>query len=279
MKAGGPRVPSSFDAAFALTPSHILAISGGELFESTDAGRTWRRKNLISDEKGDVLAIGGYEGDSWTVLGGERSIPISRQEFSSLPNYAQDGSSSAQCPRIMVPDILTSRNAGVTWQTVALPKAIGPIDEVAVSGSFAVALGPYVVLISKDSGQVWSAILQKAIEEDEDSFPVDAAIFGDRLWISFKNGDLIGGSITKLDFLRISKSSSALGPLTFVSSRQGFALENDDLVETADGGAIWVPLTHSKDVRALSGTQSGVFGIAGVQLFQVELVAQPVAPK
>jgi hypothetical protein len=173
---------------------------------------------------------------------------------------------------MMVPAILISRKSDDNWRSIALPKAIGPIDRIVVSGNFAAALGPYVVFVSTNSGESWSALSYGAVDnEEEDVYPVSAAIFGERIWVSFKNGSLFGGSVRKQELLSISKSSSPLGPLTFVSPCAGLALRADDVVKSEDGGVTWISVTHSKNVRALSGTTLGAFGIARDQLFRIEI--------
>ena len=133
------------------------------------------------------------------------------------------------------------------------------------------ALGPYVVFSSTDSGKSWSALRLEPWMEKEEAYPVAATISGNRWWVSLKNGTLLSGTPGKQELSQVAQSTGPLEGLIFLNRCVGFALREDDLVKTTDGGHTWMPLTHSRNVKALYVTQSRAFVATHDQILQVEV--------
>lgn len=263
--------PGSFEALWIKDRGHILATSGKTVLESINDGRNWVKKFRTSDVKRDFLAISGDEESSWVLIGGAQSVPVPPGQLGTLPKYANDVSSTSRAPRMLVPAIMISRDHGDTWRSAHLPASVGTIDTIVVSGRIAMALGPYVVFSSTDSGKSWSALRLEPWMEKEEAYPVAATISGNRWWVSLKNGTLLSGTPGKQELSQVAQSTGPLEGLIFLNRCVGFALREDDLVKTTDGGHTWMPLTHSRNVKALYVTQSRAFVATHDQILQVEV--------
>jgi hypothetical protein len=260
-------------SAWPATPSHIYTISNGKAYKTTNTGKSWKIVNLGSNAGSNFYTIAGDIKSKLIILGGSRSVPIRKEELYKIPKYAQDVGSSEKEPKMFIPSILFSTNAGEDWQVPVLPKTeIGPIDNFMVSYNYIIAYGPYVILLSKDSGKSWSKIslLDSLPEDEEDTYPIGAGIFREKIWISLKNGNLYSGSIRDQKMSHISKSISPLESLVFINPCFGFA-RNGDLMKTEDSGATWVPIIKSKRIRALYDTQSGIYGVDYDHIFKVNV--------
>jgi photosystem II stability/assembly factor-like uncharacterized protein len=270
-KATGNVGPASFQTAWPKDIADILMLSEGFVYETDDSGRTWSRRTALPGSTADFLAIAGEDSGTWVTIVGSLSTPISRKELSELPKYADDVSSTQQSPRMLVPAIITSHDHGNTWQVVDLPKAIGPLDSIAISGNSALALGPYAVLISSDKGMTWSAAETGAWDREEEAYPLSATIFGNRMWVSLKNGTLLSGETSKRRLSLVSKSHNPLIELEFTSPCTGFAIQDDHLITTGDGGVTWRRLTSLQGVVAYYATQARVFAATGHAIEEIDL--------
>jgi photosystem II stability/assembly factor-like uncharacterized protein len=262
------RKPTSFESAWTRNGTDILVVEGGSVFQSTDRGRNWSKNGVNTTSTGNFSSIAGNEAGTWWAAVGQQSLLVSQKTLKSLPKYANDTASTSQSPRMLIPALIVSENDGKSWRHAKLPKEFGPLDRVTVSGEYAVALGPYAVFTSTDRGKSWSAPKWESSEREEE-YPLSAAIFGNRFWVSLKNGTLLTGELLTDKPSVLSKSSGALDGLTFTNLCVGFALMEDDVVETKDGGVTWVQVTHSKNVTAFSVTQSMVFIATHDQVLQV----------
>lgn len=261
--------PASFEMAWLEGPAHAFAIADNFVFETTDAGRVWTKTGLIGHPAGEFLAIAGDRGAGWMIAAGSRSVPQSRESAISLPKYAEDRSSSSRFPRMLVPEIVTSGDGGRTWKPALLPKAIGPLDKIIVSGSSAIALGPYLVVATTDGGKSWH-LMEESNQAEEEAYPISAAILGNQAWVSLKNGSLLTGEIGKRELTLVSKSSSALDALIFMDPCRGFTIMNDKLARTEDGGVTWQQLTHSGGVEAIGATRSTIIAATHDQILNIE---------
>ena len=228
-------------------------------------------KKCGSEFYGSFSTITGDDAGTWLLIAGEQSIPVPRKSRNSIPKYADDVTSHA--PRMLVPSIATSNDHGNTWQRARLPGEIGPLEQLVVSGSSAVAIGPYAVLTTEDKGRSWFDPKENGIEETtEEAYPLSAAIFGKRVWLSLKNGTVLTGEIAKHELTPVKKSSEPLGDLAFIDSCVGFALgENDDLETTADAGATWREVTNSERVIAFSTSKSGILAATHDHILQISM--------
>jgi len=263
------RGPSSFEAVWPRNKTDIFALAGGSVFESTNQGRDWKRKGAIPGSIGSFRAMAGDDEEKWLVSAGQRSVPTSQKNLSSLPKYANDVASTSQAPRMFIPAISIAEDDGQIWQSAPLPKEIGALDRVVVSGSFAIAIGPYTVLTTTNKGRSWLAPKEIGVGDEEEAYPLSAAIFGKRLWVSLKNGTLLTGDISKQELAVVSKSAVPLEDLRFTDSCRGFALRENNLATTADGGITWREVTHSKDVLAMSVSRSGIFAATHDQVLRI----------
>jgi photosystem II stability/assembly factor-like uncharacterized protein len=269
-EASNDHGPASFDTAWARSVADVFVVNGSSIYETKNSGRTWSEKKPNPRSSGDFLAIAGNETGASLALAGSRSVPISSTKLSSLPKYANDVSSTSQSPRMLIPAIMMSHDLGKTWGLVSLPAGLGPLDSIAVSGDFAVSLGPYAIFTSSDGGVSWSAP-DVSPSDGEEAYPLAAAIFGNHFWVSLKNGTLLTGSVSKRGVLAISKSSTPLSGLEFTSSCVGFALRADQLVTTEDGGATWQQVTTPGNVVALSATKSRVIIATHDQILEIDV--------
>jgi photosystem II stability/assembly factor-like uncharacterized protein len=252
------RGPSSFETVWLRSKTDIFAQADGALFESANQGRGWTKKGTIPSSTGSFLAIAGDEAESWLVGIGQRSVPTSGKRLSMLPKYADDVTSTPQAPRMLVPAITVTHDDGLSWKSARLPEEIGPLDRVVVSGRFAIAVGPYAILTTTNKGESWIAPKEVGLGDKEETYPVSAAIFGRRLWVSLKNGTLMRGDIFKQELTAASTSATPLESLAFTDSCTGFALRNEELVTTEDSGTTWRDVTHSKDIVAFTVSQKGI---------------------
>lgn len=263
--------PRSFEAIWLRTYANIFALSDGSVFCSSNQGREWTRKSALSTSAGIFEALRGDDGGTWTVSVGHRSVPIPTNSLASIPKYANDIGSTSELPRKLVPALVISDRAG-TWKSVSWTAGLGPLDRVVVNGSLAVALGPYIVLATADKGSSWFAPKESGISQgEEEAYPLSAAISQNQIWVSLKNGVILTGDISKREITFLAKSKGPLDDLTFVDSCVGYALRDNELVLTPDGGRSWQDLTHSKAVMAFSISQSAIIAVTHDQVLQVAL--------
>lgn len=262
--------PGPIDGAWVASTSDLYAISGGQVFESTDLGKTWNVRHLATQSKAEYIAVAGNDKGTWVLSGGDTAIPIAHRDISTVPKYAQDVSSSAQAPRVLVPLIASMADHKDIWTVTSSPKEVGPIDQIAVNEDSALAIGPYVALVTNNRGSTWSSLLADVFDKEEDAYPIGGTIAGDRFWISLKNGDLLVGNTRRTDLIQLWRSKLPLTSLVFVSPCVGVGLNYHRLVETTDGGRTWEPLAEPTSVTALSRSGKILFGVAQDRIFRLD---------
>jgi photosystem II stability/assembly factor-like uncharacterized protein len=243
--------PKSFQEVWIRNDRGIYALVDGSVLESSSQGREWKETGKIARTIGNFTGINGDNDESWMVSVGQRSVRIPKESLSSLPKYANDVASTSKDPRMLIPAIAISDENGKVWRPARVPKEIGPLYQVIVSGVSAVALGPYAILTTNDKGQSWSSPKLVGLENREESYPVSATIVGQQVWISLKNGVLLMGDISKHELFILSNSVGPLEDLRFADSCAGFALRAGNVVGTTDGGTTWSELAHSGNAVAL----------------------------
>lgn len=261
----------SFGNAWVRNTADVFLVANSTVYETSDQGRSWTAVSKLRQMEGDFLAVAGDESGSWLATVGSHSLAISNKELSSLPKYADDDNSTSRSPRMLVPAVITSHNQGKTWQSAHLLNALGPLNRIVVNGNNAVALGPYAIFISSDKGASWSRIKNGVWNVREESYPVSAAIFGNRVWVSLKNGILLTG-LTSNDYLSlVSNSSGQKEGLTFTRDCIGFAINEGQLISTRDGGVTWREVANADNVVALSAMESAVFAATHEQILEVQV--------
>jgi hypothetical protein len=265
--------------AWPTSSNRLIILSGGSLFESSELGTVWKPLDTGLKKKVINLAIAGDRIRGQVVLVGMRSVSITQTQLAELPRYAQDSSTTS--PSMVVPAISISSNNGRTWQSIQLPKAIGYLDGVKVSGLYEVAWGPYAVYASIDGGQSWRLMTMDVPYDEDDAYPISAAIAGKKLQISLKNGRVLTGSLAGNKLSTVAHLSHALGQLTFIDSCTGFGVssaddpkadrEEDILMKTEDGGATWNDVFQTKRIVALSVDNSDLNGASLDRVFRIHV--------
>ena len=268
-------VPQSISDAWLASSNRLFILSGGALFENSDRGSAWKPVDV--GQKGiRYLAIAGGRTGKQLVLVGERSVAITRARLAELPKYAQDSSTSS--PSMVVPAISISNDEGASWRTVQLPEAIGYLDGVEMAGAYGVAWGPYAVYASTDGGLSWKLMNMDVPDEEEEAYPVSAAIASERLRVSLKNGRILAGSIAGRVLSTIARSPAPLDHLTFINQCTGYGItsektantgQEDVLVKTEDGGVTWNSVLHSERIVALSLGTVDLYGATSDHAFRV----------
>ena len=263
--------PTSFSGAWLEGPAHVSTISDeGVVFESADAGRVWNRLGSIARPSGEFLAVAGDRTANRLVAVGSRSVPRSRAYADGVPKYAEDVSSVL---RMLIPAIVTSKDAGKTWQSALLPSAIGNLDTIIVTGNSAIALGPYSVEATTDGGESWHLMRQSRGQSEEEGYPTSAAIWGDQVWVGLKNGFLLKGQIRGRTLGVVSKASFPWGNLIFRDPCEGYAIIGDDISRTADGGVTWQTLTHSGDIEVMAESSAGIFAVTHDHIVSIDVAS------
>ena len=275
-KLGIDEEPSEIDGAWLDSASLLYVVSGGALFMSPNLGSSWKQMNTERRDA-NYLMIAGDRDHGLIVLVGGRSISIPHKQWLTLPKYAVDNS-TASPDRMVIPAISISNDQGRTWRSVELPKAIGHLDGVRMTGDYGVAWGPYAVYASTDAGVSWKIMRMDVPHQEEEAYPVSAAIAGKEIRVSLKNGRILGGQIDGHVLSPLAQLSESVGALSFVDSCVGYGIAaeeapttegGDVLMRTEDGGAKWVPVLHSKRIVTLSVSESDLYGAIVDHLFRI----------
>jgi photosystem II stability/assembly factor-like uncharacterized protein len=278
VKAKKSEVPGTISDAWLGSSNRLFLLSGGTLFESSDLGPTWKPMDTVQDRV-SYLAITGDRTRKRVVLVGEKSVSITRTQLAELPKYAQDSSSSS--PSMVVPAISISSDEGRTWRSIQLPKAVGYLDGVKISGAYGVAWGPHAVYASTDGGISWKLMNMDVPGDEEEAYPVSAAITAEKFRISLKNGRILAGSITGHNLSTIAQLHAPLGHLIFFDQCTGFGVTSegglntgreDALVKTEDGGITWNQVLNSKKIVALSSGASDLYGATADRVFRIAVI-------
>lgn len=226
------------------------------------------------------MAINGDSNAGIIITVGGESVPVTKERFADLPRYAQG--SDADSPYVRVtPIISVSSDKARTWHYSTFKSAMGYLDGVIISGTNAIAWGPYEILASSDLGFSWHKVTTDIPNEEEDAYPVSASIVGNNVYVSTKSGRLLKGSVVSGSLLTASRIPSPLTSLIFVDERIGFGVlpsdqpkerrEQSQLMRTEDGGITWDPILKTRRIVALSTSRDSLCGASYDRLFCTDL--------
>ncbi len=222
------------------TPHVGYVVAEGELFSSSDGGRTWRQvyPRPVAQPRASVTFL--------TVLGERRPYGIA-------------GGSSAYSFQGGPSEVLSTRS-GAVWTGIAVLPA--PIQTVLHSGRTVYALtetplGSSRLFRSTDGGQRWS-------ETGRVPSSTWMAAAGGSLFLESSQGRLLhatDGRHWRAVF------SHRLWDVEFTSAHDGVALgRSSRILHTTDGGARWTPLPRQPDVpdiEAITALGTHVWAIGG----------------
>lgn len=266
---------SPIDVIYAwLTPSlQLLRLSDKDLLMSASPEEAGKQLKSQQPEI-SYLATAATENFKQILLVGGRSVRISSQRLEALPQYARDP--TTESPRMIVPAISVSGDSGLTWEMTKLPNTVGYLDSVKIVGDDAIAWGPYAVYASTNAGKSWQIMKMNIPVDEEEAYPIAAAISGNQVLVSLKNGRLLIGELGDASLEPLAKLSNAIGQLTFTSSCVGFGVslsttaEEDALMKTENGGKTWAAIFLSKNIVALAASGSTLYGATRDHAFRLQ---------
>lgn len=236
------------------------AVSGPDLYETEDGGRTWARKSSPFEKQGEIRTVSALDRTETVWLAGGLYRRQTKEELKyGVPNNARVGEN------VLEEAIFRTDNGGKSWQRQSLsPGLIGRILDVRFfDANRGVAIGENVFYYTTDGGARWTlpqlktnCVPKEYLADTYGGQPVSVAMLDSKLWwLSYDDGRIVkseDGGTTWCDLLQPGVVQfEENGPryfafLNFVSAEHGWGLGRDKrLYETKDGGISWTRVTSS----------------------------------
>jgi len=211
------------------------------LFETQDGGSHWQKLSFPKTFSMWGFKI-GPDDDLW-VYGENTGRALTKSEFLKAPRYTT--TETADGRHLMLHPAFRKYKANGTKEDVRPGVGSGSAVALAFTNGRVAFADPWNIFVTNGNG----SLFKPTNAGSQDVLPTAIAASAGEFWFGNRDGAvkrLAPGSLDWTTLGSIYKSHSAVEQLFFYTTRDGYALGNERLYESTDGGGSWFDLGFSK---------------------------------